>query len=97
MARKQSFALRVRGQSMVEDQIEDGDIIVVERRQTAENGDTVVALLHGGQVTLKRFYAEAGRIRLHPANPEVVPLELDPADIQILGVVTRLVRMTGGA
>ncbi|NEX23559.1 peptidase [Thiorhodococcus mannitoliphagus] len=95
MARKASFALRVRGQSMVEDQIEDGDIIVVERRQTAENGDTVVALIHGEQVTLKRFYAGADRIRLQPANPEVAPLALNAGEIQILGVVTGLVRMGG--
>lgn len=95
MARQASFALRVRGQSMVEDRIEDGDIIVVERRQTAENGDTVVALIHGEQVTLKRFYAETDRIRLQPANPEVAPLALSPAEIQILGVVTGLVRISG--
>ena len=95
MARKASFALRVRGHSMVEEPIADGDIVVVERCQTAENGDTVVALLDGGQVTLKRFYAEAGRIRLQPANPEVEPLELDPGDVEILGLVTGLVRMTG--
>jgi repressor LexA len=95
MARKESFALRVRGHSMVEDQIEDGDLIVVEQRSTAENGDTVVALIHGGQVTLKRFYAEAGRIRLQPANPAIDPLELAAGDVQILGVVTGLVRMTG--
>lgn len=93
MVRTESFALRVRGHSMVEDQIADGDIVVVERRQTAENGDIVVALLDGEQVTLKRFYAEAGQIRLQPANPEVTALTLAPDAVQILGVVTGLVQM----
>jgi repressor LexA len=93
MVRKESCALQVHGHSMVEDQIEDSDVIVVERRQTAENSDTVVALIHGGQVTVKRFCAAAGRIRLQPANPEIAPLELEPGDIQILGVVTGLIRM----
>jgi repressor LexA len=55
MTRKASYALRVRGHSMIDDQIQDGDIIVIEQRQTAENGETVVALINGHQVTLKRF------------------------------------------
>ena len=59
MTRKTSYALRVRGHSMIDDQIQDGDIIVIEQRQTAENGETVVALINGQQVTLKRFYVEA--------------------------------------
>jgi repressor LexA len=58
MARKASYALRVRGHSMTDDQIQDGDIIIVEQRQTAENGETVVALINGEKVTLKRFYVE---------------------------------------
>jgi repressor LexA len=58
MARKNSYALRVRGLSMTDDQIQDGDIIIVEKRQTAENGETVVALIKGEQVILKRFYVE---------------------------------------
>ncbi len=60
MTRKASYALRVRGHSMIDDQIQDGDIIVIEQRQTAENGETVVALINGQQVTLKKFYVEAG-------------------------------------
>jgi repressor LexA len=71
MVRKNSYALRVRGHSMTDDQIQDGDIIIVEKRQTAENGETVVALIKGEQVTLKRFYVEPDGIRLQPANPEM--------------------------
>jgi repressor LexA len=56
MTRKASYALRVRGHSMIDDQIQDGDIIIIEQRQTATNGDTVVALINGEKVTLKRFY-----------------------------------------
>jgi repressor LexA len=59
---------------MMDDQIQDGDIIVIEQRQTAENGETVVALINGHQVTLKRFYVEAQGVRLQPANPEMEPL-----------------------
>jgi repressor LexA len=95
MARKRSFALRVRGHSMVEDQIHDGDIILVEQRQTAENGETVVALIKGEQVTLKRFYREAEAIRLQPANPAMDPLSVRHSEVQILGVVAGLVRTSG--
>ena len=78
MARKASYALRVRGHSMTDDQIQDGDIIIVEQRQTAENGETVVALINGERVTLKRFYIEPDGIRLQPANPEMEPIYLGP-------------------
>ena len=95
MVRKNSYALRVRGHSMTDDQIQDGDIIIVEKRQTAENGETVVALIKGEQVTLKRFYVEADGIRLQPANPEMVPIFLRHDEIEILGIVSGVVRMTG--
>ena len=94
MTRKASYALRVRGHSMVDDQIQDGDIIVIEQRQTAENGETVVALINGHQVTLKRFYVEAAGVRLQPANPEMAPLYLRHDEIEILGIVSGVVRMT---
>jgi len=93
MARHNSYALRVRGHSMVEDQIADGDIIIVEQRQSAENGEIVVALIHGEQVTLKRFFVEANSIRLQPATTDMAPIHVPPEAIQILGVVTGLVRM----
>ena len=94
MTRKASYALRVRGHSMIDDQIQDGDIIVIEQRQTAENGETVVALINGQQVTLKRFYVEADGVRLQPANPEMAPLYLRHDEIEILGIVSGVVRMT---
>ena len=70
MVRKNSYALRVRGHSMIDDHIQDGDIIIVEQRETAENGESVVAMINGERVTLKRFYVEADGIRLQPANPQ---------------------------
>ncbi len=94
MTRKASYALRVRGHSMIDDQIQDGDIIVIEQRQTAENGETVVALINGQQVTLKKFYVEAQGVRLQPANPEMAPLYLRHEEIEILGIVSGVVRMT---
>ncbi len=94
MVRKNSYALRVRGHSMTDDQIQDGDIIIVEKRQTAENGETVVALIKGEQVTLKRFYVEPDGIRLQPANPEMDPIYLRHDEIEILGIVSGVVRMT---
>ena len=93
MVRKASYALRVRGHSMTDDQIQDGDIIVVEQRQTAANGETVVALINGDKVTLKRFYVEPEGVRLQPANPEMEPLFLRHDEIEILGIVTGVIRM----
>ncbi|NBC47877.1 MAG: repressor LexA [Gammaproteobacteria bacterium] len=94
MARKASYALRVRGHSMTDDQIQDGDTIIVEQRQTAENGETVVALINGERVTLKRFYVEADGIRLEPANPEMEPIYLKHDELEILGIVTGVIRLT---
>ena len=94
LTRRVSYALRVRGHSMTDDQIEDGDIILIEHRKSAQNGETVVALIQGGQATLKRFYAEADGIRLQPANPEMEPLSLHPNEVEVLGIVTGVVRLT---
>ena len=93
MVTKSSYALRVRGHSMIDDQIQDGDIIIVEKRQTAENGETVVALINGDRVTLKRFYVEQNGVRLQPANPDMQPLYLRHDEIEILGIVSGTVRM----
>ncbi len=94
IARKASYALRVRGHSMIDDQIQDGDIILVEQRQTAENGETIVALINNERVTLKRFYVETDGIRLQPANPEMAPIYLKHEELEILGIVTGVMRMT---
>jgi repressor LexA len=92
MVRKNSYALRVRGHSMIDDHIQDGDIIIVEQRETAENGESVVAMINGQQVTLKRFYVEADGIRLQPANPAMEPIYLRHEELQILGIVAGVIR-----
>ena len=92
MVRKNSYALRVRGHSMIDDQIQDGDIIIVEKRETAENGQSVVAMINGESVTLKRFYVEADGIRLQPANPAMEPIYLRHEELQILGIVAGVIR-----
>lgn len=84
------FMLRVRGDSMIEEQIRDGDYVIVEKRQTAKNGDLVVALLDNNEATLKRFYIEKGRARLQPANPSQPPLFAKNFSIQ--GVVIGVLR-----
>ena len=92
MVRKGCYALRVRGHSMVDDNIQDGDIIVVESRISAENGQSVVALINGERVTLKKFYVEKDGIRLQPANPELAPIYLRNDEVQVLGIVVGVVR-----
>lgn len=94
MVRKDCYALRVRGDSMIDDNIEDGDLIVVEKRATAENGQSVVAMINGESVTLKKFYIEKEGIRLQPANPALKPIYLKNEEIQILGVVMGVIRTT---
>jgi repressor LexA len=86
------YALRVCGQSMIEDHIDDGDYVVIRRQQTAENGARVVAMIDN-EVTLKRFHREKGQIRLDPANGRMQPIYVDPAsDTQILGVLVGVLR-----
>ena len=85
-----TFLLEVKGDSMIDDQIADGDYVVVERRSTPYNGETVVALLPSGEATLKRFYREKGRIRLQPANPNYRPIYVN--DVQIQGIVIGVIR-----
>jgi repressor LexA len=92
MVRKNTYALKVTGHSMIDDNIQDGDIIVVEKRESAENGQSVVALINGEQVTLKKFYIEADGIRLQPANPEMEAILLRNEEVQVLGVVTGVIR-----
>ncbi len=93
MVRKNSYALKVRGHSMVDDNIQDGDIVIIEKRETAENGQSVVAMINGEQVTLKRFYIESDGIRLQPANPDMAPIKLANDEVEILGIVTGVIRL----
>jgi len=91
LGKGEHFVLRVRGESMIEDGILDGDFVVVARREKAESGQTVVALVRG-EATLKRYYAEGARIRLQPANAAMRPMMVDARDVTIQGVVTGLIR-----
>ena len=88
----ETYALRVRGESMIDEQIRDGDLIVVESRKQARNGDTVVALVGGSEATLKRFYKKGDRVKLVPANAEMDPIEVDARDVEIRGVLRGLLR-----
>ena len=92
VGQRDAYALRVRGNSMIDEQIRDGDIVIVEDRKTARNGEMVIALLSGTEVTLKKFYPAGRRIRLQPANPEVEPLVVDADQVQIQGVVVGVLR-----
>ena len=89
---RDTYALRVRGDSMIDEQIRDGDLVVVEDRQTAQNGEMVIALLDGTDVTLKKFYREKGRIRLQPANDAVAPIIVPASAVQVRGVVVGVLR-----
>ena len=88
--KKRSYILQVKGQSMIEDHIDDGDYVVVEETQEVNNGDIVVALLDNGLATLKRFYKEVTRIRLEPANSNMSPIYA--TNVQIQGRVVGLIR-----
>jgi len=91
LGKGEHFVLRVRGDSMIEDGIRDGDYVIVARRPTAQNGQTVVALVRG-EATLKRYYSEGSRIRLQPANSAMKPLTVDARDVTLQGIVTGLIR-----
>ena len=89
---KDVFVLRVKGDSMIDDHIQSGDYVIVERRNVAENGETVVALIDNDRATLKRFYRENGRIRLQPAHPDMKPIFVREGDFSIQGVVISVLR-----
>lgn len=88
----ETFALRVRGNSMIDEQIRDGDIVVLERRSRAQNGEVVVALLDATGATLKTFYRDGNKVRLQPANPDVAPIILEDGDLRIQGIAVALIR-----
>jgi repressor LexA len=89
---RDTYVLRVKGDSMIDEQIRDGDFVIVEDRKTAENGETVVALLSGSDVTLKKFYRENGKIRLQPANITIEPIIVPAEQVQVQGVVIGVMR-----
>jgi repressor LexA len=86
------YVLRVRGDSMIDDHLCDGDYVVIERRDSARNGEQVVALLDTGEATLKRFYKEGGKIRLQPANKTMEPRIVEVGRCKIQGVVIGVLR-----
>lgn len=88
--KKRTYVLKVKGESMIEEQIRDGDFVVVEQTDEAKDGDIVVALLDNGMATLKRFFKEATRIRLEPANAQMSPLFVK--NVRIQGKVVGLIR-----
>lgn len=92
LARRAQFALRVRGDSMTEDQIDDGDLILIQPSSLADNGAIVVALIAGEQATVKRFYREPNHLRLQPANANRPPLRFAFDEVEILGIVTAVIR-----
>lgn len=92
-SRQGVYVLKVRGDSMIEDHLCDGDYVVIERRETARNGEQVVALLDSGEATLKRFYKEGGnKIRLQPANSAMEPRIVEAGRCRIQGVVIGVLR-----
>jgi repressor LexA len=92
LGRGRTFALRVRGNSMIEEQIRDGDVVVVEERETARNGETVIALVDGEGVTVKQYQRQGAVIRLVPANSTVPVLELAEDRVRVQGVVIGVLR-----
>src|SRR3989338_7512986 len=84
------YALRVQGNSMIEEGIFDGDIVVIRKQEIAENGQTVVAIIDDNEATLKKLYRENGRFRLQPANPALLPLYRD--EVEVRGVVVKVIR-----
>ena len=92
VGKRETYVLRVRGDSMIDEQIRDGDFVIVEDRKTAENGEMVIALLEGSDVTLKKFYRENGHVRLQPANPSMSPIVVAADRVQVRGVVVGVMR-----
>lgn len=93
VGKRDTYVLRVKGDSMIDEQIRDGDFVIVEDRRTADNGEMVIALTHGSAATVKKFYRERdGRIRLQPANDQMAPIYIHENDISIQGIVVGVLR-----
>jgi repressor LexA len=92
LGKNETYVLQVKGNSMIDEQIRDGDFVVIEQRSHAENGETVVALINGEETTLKKYYREGEKIRLQPANPEMEPIFVDEDNLSIQGVVIAILR-----
>ncbi len=92
LSRKDTFALRVKGNSMIEMNIQDGDLVVIERTQTAANGETAVVRVNQETVTLKKLYVQKDGVCLMPANSEMEPIWLDNADVEVVGILRGVIR-----
>jgi repressor LexA len=93
VGRKETYVLQVKGDSMIEEQIKDGDYVIVESRKTARDGEMVIALLEEERATLKKFYREsASVVRLQPANAQMSPIFVDAEDLRMQGVVIGILR-----
>ncbi len=93
VGRRHSYVLQVKGQSMIEDGILDGDFVVIAEKEVPSNGEVVVALVNGSEATLKRYYKEKDHIRLQPANSSMDPIIIKPGTpIEIQGVVIGVIR-----
>ena len=90
------YALRVKGTSMIEDLINDGDVVLIQNQRSADNGDTVVAWLkREEETTLKKYYLEGDRVRLQPANSALKPIYVEPDNLEIQGRVVGVLRDSG--
>jgi len=87
-----NYALRVNGNSMIDEQIKDGDFVIIEDRKSVNDGETVLALLGGIKTTLKKIYREDGRIRLQPSNPSIKSTVVEQSQLKIHGVVVAVMR-----
>jgi repressor LexA len=92
MVKKETFALRVRGSSMIDEYIHDGDIVIIERRSTAENGESVVVRINNEEVTMKKIFIGDDGVRLQPANDQMDPIYLKNEDIEVIGIVKGIIR-----
>jgi repressor LexA len=88
----ETFVLEVRGESMIDEAIKDGDLVIVEKRDSANNGDMVIACIENEEVTLKRIYREGNRVRLQPSNPAMPPIIIENRDVTIKGIVIGVLR-----
>ena len=90
--RGRTFVLKIRGDSMTGEHIREGDYVIIEERQTARDGETVVALVDGADATLKRIYRDGATVRLQPSHPTMQPIVVTADRVQVQGVVVGLIR-----
>jgi repressor LexA len=92
LGRDETYVLRVKGESMIDEAIKDGDLIIVEKRAVAQNGEMVVACIGNEEVTLKRLYREGEQVRLQPSNPAMMPIYVAARELSIKGIVIGILR-----